>query len=156
MIIVADTSPLNYLVRIDQIEVLKSLYQRIAIPSAVLAELLNDGAPQEVKDWASDLPLWVQLYSGITVPFKVSGSLDAGEREAIALALQLRAPAVIIDETEGRAEAQHHGIRVIGTLGILRDAAAIGVLDLGEALDRLLQTNFKVAPELLARIRNRR
>jgi predicted nucleic acid-binding protein len=155
MIIVADTSPLNYLVRIGHIEVLRALYQQIAIPSGVLVELQRDKAPEEVRVWANNLPEWVVLHRDISVPFKVSGALDGGEREAIALALQVHAPAVIIDETEGRAEAQRHGLRVIGTLGILRDAAAIGLIDLDAALYRLAGTNFKVAPELLARIRQR-
>jgi predicted nucleic acid-binding protein len=54
MVVVADTSPINYLVLIGQIDLLIRLYTRILIPPAVLAELKNPLAPKPVRDWACD------------------------------------------------------------------------------------------------------
>ena len=51
MVVVADTSPINYLVLITQIDLLKELYTRVLIPPAVLAELKHPAAPKSVRDW---------------------------------------------------------------------------------------------------------
>jgi hypothetical protein len=46
MVVVADTSPINYLVLIDQIQILPRLYTRILILTAVLSELKHPVAPE--------------------------------------------------------------------------------------------------------------
>lgn len=79
-------------------------------------------------------------------------SLDEGERDAIALAVELRADRLIVDDRQGRQEAQKRGIAVIGTLGVLRQADTLGLLDLRTAVDRLKATSFHIAPEVLARL----
>jgi hypothetical protein len=76
----------------------------------------------------------------------------AGEREAIQLAAEVHANQLIIDDLQGREEAQRRGLRVTGTVGVLREAAVLGLLDLPRALKRLQLTNFYLAPEVLARI----
>ena len=62
-VVVADTSPLNYLILIDAIDLLPRLYGRIIIPAEVLNELIDDGAPRRVSDWAIQLPEWVEVRS---------------------------------------------------------------------------------------------
>jgi predicted nucleic acid-binding protein len=62
--------------------------------------------------------------------------LDAGEREAIALAEALHADALIIDEKMGRREAERRKLRVIGTLRVLDDAAEARLIDWSAALSR--------------------
>jgi predicted nucleic acid-binding protein len=54
-VVVADTSPLNYLILIDAVELLPRLYGNIVIPTEVLDELLAHGAPQRVSEWANQL-----------------------------------------------------------------------------------------------------
>ena len=150
MIVVSDTSPLNYLVLIEQIEVIRTLYGGVALPQAVREEMTRCESPLAVRSWASQLPSWVELYTVNVTESLVSEKLDTGERESIALALSLQSPALIIDETAGRKEAKLRGLRVIGTLGILREADALGVLDLREAIERLQQTSFRIASATLA------
>ena len=75
--------------------------------------------------------------------------LDAGERDAIVLAAELHADQLIVDEREGRREAERRGIPVIGTLGVLREAAILKLLDIRVAVERLQTTSFFVAPEVL-------
>ena len=58
----------------------------------------------------------------------------------------------IVDDLEGRREAERRGIPVIGTLGILREAAALKLLDIRVAAERLQATSFFVAPEVLAKL----
>src|SRR5580658_6537107 len=63
MVVVADTSPINYLVLIEQIDLLTRLYTRILIPPAVLAEIKHPIAPKPVRDWACDPPKWLEILS---------------------------------------------------------------------------------------------
>jgi predicted nucleic acid-binding protein len=152
MIVVADTSPLNYLILIDHINVLEPMYGRIAIPAAVRDEMLRRQAPVSVRSWATNLPEWVEVHSSKPAPFLLSRNLDLGEREAISLALTLKAPILVIDEMIGRKEAEAHGLRVIGTLGILRDAHDLNLLNLKTALQQLQTTNFRIPPEILVKL----
>ena len=62
-VVVADTSPLNYLILIEAIELLPRLYGRIVIPVEVLNELIDGGAPRRVSEWATKLPEWVEVRS---------------------------------------------------------------------------------------------
>lgn len=152
MIVVADTSPLNYLILIGHIGVIETLYGRLAVPTAVRDEMLRQEAPASVRSWAENLPAWVEVHSPQPSAFLYSKNLDPGEIEAISLALALETHILIIDERVGRKEAQSHGLRVIGTLGILRDAHALNLLDLKAALQQLQATNFRVPSEILAQL----
>jgi len=86
------------------------------------------------------------LYLNTTV---ILSRLDLGEQAAIALAQQLNADFLIIDERLGRRFAQQRGLQVIGILGILTEAAKLGLIDLSTAIDRLQQTNFRVSQRLI-------
>ena len=84
-------------------------------------------------------------------PRKVGRSsvpLGAGELEAIALAEELRADALLIDDWDGRQEALRRHLNVFGTLRVLADASEEGIVDLGGAVDRLRLTNFRASEEL--------
>ena len=58
MIVIADTSPVNYLLQISCESVLPSLYQRVLIPTSVLDELDYPDAPKVVSEWLKDVPDW--------------------------------------------------------------------------------------------------
>ncbi len=111
MVVVADTSPINYLVLIDQIEILPRLYNRILIPPAVLRELKHPVAPKPVRDWSVHPPGWLEVLipqSSVTVV-----QLDLGESEAIALAIGMHADVLLIDEQAGRQEAARRRSQVL-------------------------------------------
>jgi len=61
MLVVADTSPLRYLVVIQAIEILPLLYERVVVPQAVLAELQHPRSPREVRTWLATSPAWVEV-----------------------------------------------------------------------------------------------
>ncbi len=153
--IVSDTSPLNYLVLIEQIDILAELYERVLIPQAVYRELSAAEAPVPVQTWISSPPVWLEVSPILLQPEEGLQSLHAGERDAITLALQSPSNALIIDERHGRNEAEKRQIKVIGTLGILAIAHEEGLLDLRQALARLRQTTFHVSPRLLTVILQR-
>ncbi len=149
MIVVADTTPINYLILIDQIAILEVLYGRILIPHAVLEEMLNPKAPPSVREWAKNPPSWLELLSPSTSLQPQPPKLDRGETEAIALAEELSADWLLIDEAAGRDEATRRGLQTIGTLGILREAHRSGLLELSTTLVQLKAAGFHVSASLI-------
>jgi predicted nucleic acid-binding protein len=150
-VVVADTSPINYLVLIGQISILPSLYDEIAIPPEVLAELKDGNAPPEVLRWIEAPPEWLRVRQDRTVHDDPAlHKIDLGERAAILLAQQEPDVLLRIDAAAGRAEANRRGIPNVGTLGVLRAASIRKLLDLPAALKRLAETNFRVTESLLA------
>lgn len=119
MIVVADTSPLNYLILINEIELLPALYERVLIPEEVRQELQRDRAPLAVKKWATSLPAWCEIRSVAASADPTLSELDPGERDAILLALEVGIETVLIDEIGGRREAARHRLHVIGTVALL-------------------------------------
>ena len=150
MIVVADTTPVNYLILIGEIDVLAKLYGRVVIPFAVREELMRSRAPASVQAWIAQPPHWLEILSPVPVLDAALAKLDAGEREAIALAEELSADQLIVDEIKGRREAERRGLSVIGTLGVLREASVEGLLDLRTAIDCLRGTSFHISPAILA------
>ncbi|MGC1201971.1 MAG: DUF3368 domain-containing protein [Candidatus Acidiferrales bacterium] len=61
---------------------------------------------------------------------------------------------MIVDDRQGRREAEKRGIPVMGTLGVLREAATLELLNLRVAVKRLQATSFYLAPEVLQRLLN--
>src|SRR5208283_1052790 len=103
MIVIADTSPLNYLVLIGEVEMLRRLYGRVVIPEAVLRELQHPETPTDVSEWISRPPAWLEIEQTTILPDPALRLLGVGEREAITLA-QSHGPDVLllIDEGKGR------------------------------------------------------
>ena len=133
MVVIADTSPINYLVLINEIEVLSRLYGHIVIPQEVAVELTDSGAPAAVRVWMEQRPKWIEIRSA-PIPDLGLMELDAGEATAISLAEAETDVLLLIDETAGRLEASRRGIPNTGTLGVLRRAAIEGLIDLPRRL----------------------
>ena len=148
MIVIADTSPIHYLVLLDYSNILGTLYGRVVIPGAVARELQAQKTPVTVRDWVASPPDWLEVRQVTPPTDPALAGLDAGEREAIALAEAIRADAVIIDERAGRREAERRNLHVIGTLRVLDDGAEAGLVDLPDALQRLQACGFYMDAKL--------
>ena len=149
-LVVADTGPLNYLVLIDEIGLLPALFEKVFAPAAVPAELLNRDAPPAVRSWAMHPPAWLEVRSvSLVIDDPAWRALDAGEREALALARALAADLVLMDDRAGVAVARGQGFAVTGTLGVLDLAARRGLVELAGAIERLKNTTFRYRPEIL-------
>jgi hypothetical protein len=112
MIVVSDTSPITALLAVEKAELLKQLFGEVVIPNAVETELRRTHPA---------LPAWrrVQpLQNSVKANF-YARSVDRGEAEAIALAEELHADHLLIDERKGRRLAQQHGVPVVGLLGVI-------------------------------------
>lgn len=146
MIVISDTSPINYLILIDAIDIIESLFKRIIVPKAVYIELQHAQTPQPVKDWIVNAPSWFEVKPADTSLFTPSKRIDNGEREAIALAIELNADAVLIDDRDGTQEVRNQSLLAIGTVNILERAAEMNLLDLPETIERLRKTSFRLPP----------
>jgi len=147
MIVVSDTSPLNYLVLIGQEQVLPTLFGQVIAPPAVVTELTRLKTPVAVKAWASTPPAWLEVRAPSASRVRIAG-LGPGESEAISLAQELHADALLIDERDGTKAARRLGLFVTGTLGVLEMAAKRGFLSLRNAIHALRQTTFR-CPEAI-------
>lgn len=158
MIVVADTSPLNYLIQINCDSVLPVLYGKVFVPEAVFAELNSPNAPIAVTQWLLRRPAWLEVNTVHSQPDLVLGSLDPGEREAILLAEEIGADLLLLDERRGRHEACIRGLLTTGTLGVLLAASKKGLIDAESAFKQLInETSFRSSEELkrffIARVR---
>src|SRR5437899_12542658 len=105
--IVADTTPLNYLVLIQATDILPELYRTVLIPPAVKAELAHANTPAVVRAWISQPPAWLEV---VSLRRPVDSALEhpyAGEREAISRASERQALARWLDARDRVPIARH-------------------------------------------------
>ena len=110
MIVIADTTPINYLVLIGEQELLHALFGQVIIPEAVLRELQATATPPEVQQWLASAPPWLETRKSTSAPDNALSHLDEGEREAIQLAEELGADLLLIDEKAARKAAAKRAI----------------------------------------------
>jgi len=142
MIVVSDTSPLTNLAAIGQFEVLRRLYGELHIASGVWDELNAWGRRWPGCDEVANAD-WIQRHrvQNQTLVAALRRDLDRGEAESIALALEVGADIVLLDEKEGRHAAQCFGLHVVGVVGVLLEAKAKRVIEkLQPHLDALRTT----------------
>lgn len=155
MIVVADTSVILNLALVGQEELLAALFREVFIPPAVQAEFSRLVASAG-RFGGLGLPAWIQVRGPVAIPERIAGRTDLaqGEVEALALAVEMEADAVLIDESAGRAAALELGLTPVGALGILVRAKNHGQLAaVAPVVDALLtRAHFRVAAELLREV----
>src|ERR1700693_3353445 len=102
-------------------------------------------APAVVQQWIARAPQWLKIQKSSRPIDATTNRLGQGEREAIALAEELHADAILIDERDGRRLAERRHLTVIGTLQILDTAAESGLIDLPTILGELQATTFRIS-----------
>jgi predicted nucleic acid-binding protein len=139
-IIIADTSCLIVLQRINALQLLQQLFGSVKITEEVRAE------------FGENLPDWIEIVKAESSENKIilDIALDKGEASSIAYCLEHRAESVlIIDERKGRKVAQQLGLKIIGTVGVLLKAKQKGVINsLKEKLEQLEKTDFRISAEI--------
>ncbi|MEM8604997.1 MAG: DUF3368 domain-containing protein [Cyanobacteria bacterium P01_H01_bin.121] len=155
MIVVSDTSPINNLAAIHQLYLLHELYGTILIPEAVYRELTDPDFPvagaTEVQafDW-----IQTRAISDRSLVTALSNDLDLGEAEAIALAAEVQANRLLMDERRGRLVATRFKLRCTGILGVLVEAKSQGlIVAVKPLMDALIyQAGFWIAAPLYERV----
>lgn len=155
MTVVCNTSPITNLAAIAQLDLLRQLYGEIIIPQAVYDELtvLPNPVPGTVE---VQTLLWIRVQRvvdrALVADFR--RTVDRGEAEALALALEVSAERVLIDDAAGRAIALELGLTITGVLGVLllakRRQLIAAVRPLMDAL--IAQAGFWVSDELYQRV----
>lgn len=156
MIIVSNTSPITSLAAIQRLDLLQQLYGTVIIPEAVYRELTEVELPVpgtlevQTLDWIEVK----QLADNSQISTMFQQPLDPGESEAIALAIELDAELLLIDERRGRTEAERLGVTITGLLGILAEAKKQSLIEaVKPLLGNLIDTaKFRVSERLYSLI----
>jgi uncharacterized protein len=157
VIVISDTSAITNLAAIQCLQLLPQLYNQVTIPEAVYRELAEIDPPVPGTLEVQTAP-WLRVKQlvnrAVVERLQVEVRLDPGESEAIALALELGADLLLIDERRGRAEADRLGVKITGLLGILVEAKQknliVAVKPLMDAL--IFTSDFRVSSALYNRI----
>jgi|SRR5450759_2450091 len=129
MVAVSNTSPISNLSITGRLDLLRSQFTQVLIPEAVRTELERMPDPEAKASIENALRIgWLSCRAVGDRPFAATlgNDLDQGEAEAIALAAEIQADVLLIDEKEGRAFARQAGLMVRGVLGVLIRAKAMG------------------------------
>ena len=142
MIVVADTSVLLNLCCVGQGGLLVSLFGDVVIPPVVAREFERLIAAMPRFEGLS-IPSDIRQQEPTTVPDRIraAAGLDPGESAALALALEIHADAVLIDERRGYEVARQVGLETIGVLGIILRAKSAGCIPLVQPLLDALQAD---------------
>jgi predicted nucleic acid-binding protein len=136
MLVASNTSPISNLAIIGRLNLLRSQFREIWIPRAVQAELDQLGHPAALKDIRHAIQDgWIKprALREDKVARLLATTLDPGEAEAIALALEMSADLILVDERDGRSAAERAGLRVTGVLGVLLRAKNEGQIHIDKA-----------------------
>jgi hypothetical protein len=153
--IVSNASPLINLARIETLDLLHQLYGKLFVPEAVWQEIVIEGAGQPGAEEVKSAP-WImpQAVANRSLILALRQELDAGEAEAIVLALEYKAELLLMDERLGRETARHLGLRYTGLIGVLIEAKHKGLISVIKSqLDALRNdAGFRVSDALYARV----
>jgi predicted nucleic acid-binding protein len=157
MPVVSNTSPILNLAIIGELSLLRDQFGEILIPGAVLEELrLEEDLPgsQVVRDAIKEGWIRIEAVKQYPIVRAIQRDLDKGEAEAIALAMQVNAGWVLMDERDGRKAARSMKLKVVGVLGILLKARREGRLrSLKKDMDRLREkAGFYIRADLYSKI----
>ncbi len=147
MIVISDTTPLRYLIEIEQVHILETLFGKIIIPEKVADELQHPKTPHQVKSWMQALPDWLEVRKADLTFFTPQKKIDDGEREAFALALELNADAVLLDDKYALTEAKRLNLQTIALFTLFEIAAARNLINLPQTIEAIRRTNFRLPPE---------
>lgn len=150
---VSNASPLIALAKIGQLQLLCSVYKEVYISAVVREELgfIRSGVENRSGTEEISSARWIQTVnvSNLAEVEVLRERLDAGESEAIVLAIELKADLLLIDEARGRKVAQAKGVNTTGTVGTLVAAKRKGLIpELATLLDCLVDSGFRMSEEL--------
>ena len=157
MLVISDTSPISNLILIGRLELLQSLYGIIIVPPKVHVEILAlEGFGEDITAYTKADWFEIKVPKNESLVQVLLGTLDEGEAEAIALAKELSADYLLIDERKGWKIADGMGIASVGLIGVLLRAKRDGLLPaVMPVVDELrLKAEFWLKDNFYEEIRN--
>jgi predicted nucleic acid-binding protein len=139
-LVIADSSCLILLAKIDELEILRSIYKRIFITKEIAGE------------FGSDLPDWIEVreVENKTLQSLFEDILDLGEASALTLALETQDCTVILDDLKARKTAAKLNIKVTGTIGVIvRARKEHKIPSVKSVFDKILATDFRISDRIL-------
>ncbi|GAB6274349.1 MAG: DUF3368 domain-containing protein [Peptococcaceae bacterium] len=156
-IVVSNTSPLIGLSQIGLIELPRNLWGKLYIPEAVLAEVLKkEPGHREIEKAVQEGWIIAKEAQNRTVVEALSEIFGPGESECLALAKEIGAQLLIIDEQRGRKMAKRLGLKITGVVGMLVMAMQKDMLapeELGSSVELLQKFGFRLSKELILRVK---
>lgn len=154
MIIVSDTTPISELAKVDHLNLLPKLFGKVVIPQGVFDEL--QGGEHPAAKLVQNLS-WLEVVTvdnqQLVRELQQSFKLDLGESEAIALAEEISASGLLIDERAARKVAMAQKLPLIGTVGILLLAKRRGLLDsVKDVLDEMQEQGMRISDRLYVQV----
>ena len=138
-VIISDTSCLIILSKINELDLLKNVYENIVTTTDIMAEF-----GEILPDWID-----VQNVKDLHKQQLLEMQIDKGESSAIALALENDNSTVILDDYKARKVAHLLGINYTGTIGVIVKAKLSGIIpSIKPVLEKNKQTNFRISTEL--------
>lgn len=152
MIVVSDTSAITNFLQVGQLSLLQKLFQKVFITPQVYSELCEI----ESQKTEIDKLVWI----GVIEPHNtilihdLERRIDIGEASSIALAIELNADYLLIDERKGRNEAEKLGLKITGIIGVLLRAKSEKHIELIKPILYQLQqeANFRIHPSLYEKV----
>lgn len=155
MIVVSDASPLIGLSAVGHLDLLRRLYDQVTVPEAVFSEVTEPESGRPGAEAVSEAD-WIRSRPAADHALidDLQAEVDAGEAEAIALAVEVDADVLLIDERRGRALAARMGLERIGVLGVLVEAKRKDFLPAVEPVleDLVSEAGFRISAALHRRV----
>ncbi|RAW44767.1 DUF3368 domain-containing protein [Halorubrum sp. 48-1-W] len=155
-VVVSDTSPLLNLSLIGRLDLLKSQFAQITVPTQVWGEL-TDGAEgvDALRDLREQGFLTLVEVDRTDLFVEIHHELDLGETAAICCAVQRDADLVLLDERDGRRVARRHDLSLTGVIGVLLRGAETGDVKLEAELTALREAGFWISDDLFSTVLDR-
>ncbi len=155
MIAVSNTSPLMALSKIGYVVYLRELFERVCIPEGVESEISkkDDEVWHATKKLIEQSFVEVKTVKNMSLVQVLNLELGIGESEAIALSIEIKPDFVLLDDLEARLYARSSGLKVTGTLGIIRALLRRGSVKETpmEIYEKLKSVDFRISKDLFAK-----
>ena len=157
MIIVSDASPLINIARVRLFHHLHALYEKLVIPNAVFREVVEKGAGRpgatEVLDGLKSKFIETKQLNNTLAASALSEFFGDGEAEAIILASEISADAILLDDNKARIVAQSMNLNPIGTIGVLLELKDRGIIpEIKPYLDKVIKYGFRISFDLYNKV----
>lgn len=139
-LVIADSSCLILLAKIEELEILRSVYKRIFITKEIAGE------------FGGELPEWIEVkeIENKTLQSLFEEILDLGEASALTLAFETQDCTVVLDDLKARKTAAKLNIKVTGTIGVIVKAKTENKIPSAKAVfEKILETDFRISDRIL-------